>query len=233
MIVGTEEKIIHRCLTSVKDVLDKYLKGICISFNKHDKTASIIEEFAKINEIPLKLEYYEWKNFKDNRNHSLDLGRAFVEENHLSPERTYFLLLDADMILRKRKDEPLKLDLVNEHYHLQQETGGNVHDHARLIRSDSKAKCVRSCRYWDNLPGNSERCHALYIEDKNDGGNKSDKYDRDIRLLGEDLEEMPNDARSEFYLQQTYYNRANSKNPINTDDIETSLEYGFKRIKDQ
>src|SRR5207237_4508427 len=49
-----------------------------------------------------------------------------------------------------------------------------------------------------------EKLAGLVIVDLNDGGSKSDKGSRDIRLLNAGLEEEPNNERYMFYLAQTY-----------------------------
>ena len=45
---------------------------------------------------------------------------------------------------------------------------------------------------------------TLEIDDRDDGGCKSDKYERDLRLLHLDLDDDIDDERSLFYLGQTY-----------------------------
>jgi len=60
--------------------------------------------------------------------------------------------------------------------------------------------------------------------DHGDGGCKSDKYPRDIRLLKEDLVEMPNDARTHFYLGQTYLCMRDWPNAIQT--LKRRIEIG-------
>lgn len=44
---------------------------------------------------------------------------------------------------------------------------------------------------------------ALVIEHFADGGSRSDKFERDARLLRADLERDPGNARAVFYLAQT------------------------------
>jgi tetratricopeptide (TPR) repeat protein len=62
------------------------------------------------------------------------------------------------------------------------------------------------------------------LTDHGDGGCKADKYPRDIRLLKEDLEEMPNDARTHFYLGQTYLCMRDWPNAIAT--LKRRIEIG-------
>jgi len=44
----------------------------------------------------------------------------------------------------------------------------------------------------------------IWIDDRNDGGCKADKYTRDRTLLEKELEEQPQNVRTVFYLAQTY-----------------------------
>ena len=41
---------------------------------------------------------------------------------------------------------------------------------------------------------------SIWIDDIGDGGSKGDKFERDIRLLKQGLEEEPNNGRYYFYL---------------------------------
>jgi hypothetical protein len=49
----------------------------------------------------------------------------------------------------------------------------------------------------------------LFIDDIGDGGSKSDKYERDIRLLSKGLEDEPTNGRYMFYLANSYFDIAN------------------------
>jgi tetratricopeptide (TPR) repeat protein len=89
---------------------------------------------------------------------------------------------------------------------LKQANGSLVYFNVRMLRCSEPWICKGATHEaWTCPP---ERITAHFDEpvlaDRNDGGCKSDKYPRDVRLLLQDLEEMPNDARTLFYLGQTY-----------------------------
>jgi tetratricopeptide (TPR) repeat protein len=67
--------------------------------------------------------------------------------------------------------------------------------------------------YWDGacLPLGKDVCH---IDDHNDGGCKSDKFERDLTLLLKGLEEDPTNVRYMFYVAQTYHSLGNNEKAI-------------------
>jgi tetratricopeptide (TPR) repeat protein len=62
----------------------------------------------------------------------------------------------------------------------------------------------------------------LFITDIGDGGSKSDKVERDIRLLKGDLEENDKNPRSLFYLANTYFD---------SNQLDEAIPYYLKRIE--
>jgi tetratricopeptide (TPR) repeat protein len=62
----------------------------------------------------------------------------------------------------------------------------------------------------------------MFIRDIGDGGAKSDKFERDIRLLTNGIKEDPNNVRYYFYLANTYCDNG---------DYEKAIETYKKRIK--
>ena len=56
----------------------------------------------------------------------------------------------------------------------------------------------------DGKPADPGAIESLVIDDRDDGGSKSDKGSRDIRLLRQGLIDEPNNERYMFYLAQTY-----------------------------
>jgi hypothetical protein len=73
--------------------------------------------------------------------------------------------------------------------------------------------------YIDTPSGN--RVHSfdkklLFISDIGDGGSKSDKSERDIRLLLKGIEEQPNSDRYHFYLANTYFDSGRFDEAIET-----------------
>jgi hypothetical protein len=61
----------------------------------------------------------------------------------------------------------------------------------------------------ENIPS-----EIIRIDDKNDGGCKADKFERDIRLLTEEVEEQPTNARSHFYLARSLHDAGRIQHAI-------------------
>ncbi len=82
MIVKDESKVIRRCLSSVKNMIDYW---VIVDTGSTDGTQNIIKEYLK--EIPGRLVERPWVDFAHNRNEALALARGHGD---------YFLIIDAD-----------------------------------------------------------------------------------------------------------------------------------------
>ena len=136
----------------------------------------------------------EWRDFGHNRTELLKLAKGRAD---------YLLLIDADMTVTY--DRTSLLDLAADSYLLR-------HDEPveywikRLVRGD------RDWRYEGRThehiltepPDVATKSDAIVIHHHADGGSRSDKFERDLRLLAADLRDDPANARSVFYLAQTY-----------------------------
>jgi hypothetical protein len=95
-----------------------------------------------------------------------------------------------------------------------QVAGHLEYPNCRLVRMDHPWKCLGvTHEYWDGLTTALPRS-VCWIEDQNDGGCKSDKFERDARLLEKGLEENPTNERYMFYLAQTYHSLGRWKDSI-------------------
>ena len=211
MIVRNESAIIQRLLTSVLGFADEYC--ICDT-GSTDNTIEVIENFG-----PLKGRVYSepFVNFEVSRNHALEEARKTGAD--------YILLLDADMILQV--DPTFDKNSLNVPvYTLFQESGnGMIYTNVRLVRGDAVP-----CRYvgvtheyFDSAGfAIGEIRQGLRIRDVGDGGAKSDKFARDIRLLEEELRENPDNVRYRFYLANSFFD---------TRQYETAIEHYTTRVK--
>lgn len=214
MIIKNESKIILRCLNSVKDICD-YMT-ICDT-GSTDNTRELVNEFFEQNKSKFKgiLYSHEWKNFGYNRSLSLDVAKK--------TGATYILTIDADMIMTIKpgfKKKKLKADS----YRLAQQHPDLFYYNTRIMHTKFNWKCVGvTHEYYDaDRPTKSENLDTLLIIDMNDGGSKSDKFERDIKLLTQGLIDEPNNVRYMFYLAQTY---------TDIGDYNKGLEWYTKRIK--
>jgi glycosyltransferase involved in cell wall biosynthesis len=202
MIVKNESAIIERCLTKTQGFVD----CICIcDTGSKDNTVEIIENYLKKNNIPGKVYQHTWKNFGHNRTLSVQAAQEMLPEIGFSLDKTYLLLLDADMLLEFPKDFD-KRQLTLGGYLLKQKNGVLSYDNMRLILASLPWTCVGPTHeFWRcTAPHSQQRLDSIWIDDRNDGGCKSDKFERDVRLLTQGLLEEPDNVRYMFYLAQSY-----------------------------
>jgi len=214
MIVKNESRIITRLLESVLPIIDTYV--ICDT-GSTDDTPNIIREYLDSKGIHGEVIHEAFQNFGYNRTFALKSAKD---------KATYALLLDADMIF---KIEPSfnKQSLTADSYQIIQKGGSLSYYNTRLIRLDINATCVcPTHEYYDLPPGSrNEKLDSIWINDIGDGGSKSDKFERDIRLLKKGIEEEPNgksNGRYYFYLANSYFN---------TGKHEESIPYYRRRIE--
>ena len=190
MIVKNESKIIERCLTSALPFIDSW----CITdTGSTDGTETLIKNFFEARGVPGTIAHAKFEDFAQARNASLNAARAF-------PGWDYALLIDADMILEGTLD---KRTLTAPAYHVIQGDGVKEWSNVRLLRRDAPALYVSVTHEFLSVEGVQD-ISSFKIVDVNDGGSKSDKVERDIRLLTEGLRKEPNNGRYMFYLAQTY-----------------------------
>jgi tetratricopeptide (TPR) repeat protein len=213
MIVKNESKIITRLLTSVLPIINSYC--ICDT-GSTDNTVELIETFFKESNIPGKIVYEPFKNFAHNRNFALKSCIGMSD---------FVLLLDADMILDIRGFNKDKLVNHDSFYILQ----GNeefYYQNVRIVRNNGLYNYAGVTHEYINTPPNNRYTmfekNELFIIDVGDGGAKSDKFVRDIRLLTQGLIDEPNNERYFFYLANSYHDHG---------DFEKAIESYEKRIE--
>ncbi len=218
-MVKNEEKIIERLIRSTLNVCD----AICVcDTGSTDKTCEIVERLKEeLAPIPVGLYHDSWQNFGHNRSLSFTNGQDFCNKLGWNPKDTYGLLLDGDMVLKV--GPTFNKDMLTDGGYLMIQSNSSIDYHnTRLVRFSDSWKCVGvTHEYWDG-PGRTELPKdMIYIHDIGDGGCKSDKFERDIRLLTEGIEKEPNNERYHFYLAQSYKD---------TNQHEKSIEFYKKRI---
>jgi glycosyltransferase involved in cell wall biosynthesis len=197
LMIKNESKILKRCLEAVEKLVDCFC--ICDT-GSTDNTVEIANDFLSTRKGCLTVE--PWQNFGHNRTVSFQNAQTYLKENNWDLNNTYGLLLDADMVFMAGKLKGQKLTSTG--YKLIQLNGALEYYNTRLVRMDFPWKCVSvTHEYWDG-PCDSLSKDICYIDDRNDGGCKHDKFERDQRLLEKGLEDEPTNVRYMFYLAQTY-----------------------------
>jgi tetratricopeptide (TPR) repeat protein len=213
MIVKNESKIIERLLTSVLPMIDSYC--ICDT-GSTDNTIQLINDFFRNRDISGKIVVEPFKDFGYNRTFALQQCIGM-------PDADYLLLLDADMILEIPEDlspTQFKENLKYEVYHLFQGSRSFFYKNVRLIKN------IPGMSYWgvtheylkphENAVYFTIPMNQLFINDVGDGGSKTEKFIRDIRLLKKGLEENPNNDRYTFYLGNSYKDAGQYEDAIET-----------------
>ena len=219
MIVRNESKILFRLFDSVIDLIDAYC--ICDT-GSTDNTKELIKEYFEKKGKPGKIIEEPFRDFGYNRTVALKACESMENVD-------YILLLDADMILEKNSKlsiEEVKSMIVDDAYYIYQGSPQFFYKNVRVVKNN--IGCTYKApthEYLNTLPGTKYghiQRDVLFINDVGDGGSKSDKTDRDIRLLLKGLEDEPNNDRYTFYLANSYRDKG---------DNLTAIEYYKKRIE--
>lgn len=199
LMVKNESRIIERCLGALESAVD----AVCVvDTGSTDTTVELAKAWMTgrtglVAGIP-------WVNFGVSRSASFAVAHAFVrDELKWDLKETYGLLLDADMIFHPGTLRTTDLTAIG--YTIVQRAGSLEYPNCRLVRMDYPWKCVGvTHEYWDG-PTTKLPPSVCWIEDRNDGGCKSDKFERDARLLEAGIVAEPGNVRYYFYLGQTYH----------------------------
>ena len=212
MIVKNESKIITRLMESVLPLIDTYC--ICDT-GSTDNTVELINTFFAEKNIPGKVVNEPFKDFAHNRTFALQACAGMSD---------YVLLLDADMILEINRFDKNRLREADS-FCLLQGNESFYYQNMRIVKNNGLYKYLGVTHEHVSTPPGNHNVNIgkdeLFIRDVGDGGSKSDKFERDIRLLLEGLKAEPNNVRYHFYLANSY------KDSGHWDE---AIEYYHKRI---
>lgn len=192
-IIKNEMANLPRACASVADHVTSV---IILDTGSTDGSQEYIRKFFEERKIFCRVYDGEFKDFATSRNKALALARS------LDFFWDYCLFMDADMELVVEAPLPL---LTHESYTLIQKQGDLAYSNMRLLaaRSDAIYHGVTHEYLGTNdqaiLPDN-----IWWFKDHATGSNRPEKYERDKRLLEGYLKHHPTDARTLFYLAQTY-----------------------------
>lgn len=221
MIVKDEEAIIERCLDSAAPLINGLF---IVDTGSLDQTIKKIEGWSHRNShVKVHVQRSVFVNFAVNRTECLE-NASNVFPNC---KANLFLLMDADMILcfdaaNKSVICNYLMTHIDENdvsvaFHLQQRTSTLAYNNTRLITNDDswQYKGVTHEYVCSNNPNQRTIIvdpKLLSIKDIGDGGCKSDKFTRDIKLLSTALKEDKNETlrpRYLFYLARSYMDVGN------------------------
>ena len=213
MIVKNESKIITRMFDSVLSVIDSYC--ICDT-GSTDNTVEIIQEYFSKKSIPGKVVIEPFKNFCHNRNFALQSCVGLSD---------YVLLMDADMKLDIRNFDKNMLKEYDS-FNILQGNNDFYYYNMRIVKNNALYSYTGVTHEYINTPSGNHNHNmeksTIFINDLGDGGCKSNKFERDIKLLLDGIKEEPKNDRYHFYLANTYHD---------TNQLEEAINYYKKRIE--
>jgi tetratricopeptide (TPR) repeat protein len=219
MIVKNESKVILRLLNSIISIIDSYC--ICDT-GSTDNTIELIENFFNEKNIKGIIVTEPFKDFGYNRTFALNSCIGL-------PDADYLLLMDADMVLKinpKLCTKNFRKSLTKDAYYIFQGSDSFFYKNIRILKNNPEFSYWGVTHEYVKLTSGAISQELdkdlLFIIDIGDGGSKSDKFERDIRLLLKGLEDIPNNDRYTFYLANSYYSIEN---------FEKAIEYYKKRIE--
>lgn len=201
LMIKNESKIIERCIGRALEHVD----AVCIlDTGSTDDTVEICNKFLESSGKPFKVSVEPFKDFGYNRSVSFQKAQELCKELEWDAETTYAMAVDADMIIKPSPEfKDYKLSVPG--YRSIQTNGHLKYYNVRFMKCSYDWKCVGvTHEYWSGDPTDKIPFEIFHIQDVNDGGCKSDKFERDIRLLTEDLKTDPTNGRTHFYLAQSY-----------------------------
>ncbi len=206
MIVKDESKVIKRCLSSVREIIDYW---VIVDTGSTDDTKKIIREYLR--DIPGELHEHEWVDFEHNRNAALELARNKCD---------YILCMDADDMfefslsfdkcaLNRECYMILCCDPVVNSYRLlviNNDQGwrwvGVLHEELQISRPVSGGILSRVIK--NGLLRDGQR-----MQDPK-------RYLKDALLLEKAFQKDPTNSRTVFYLAQSY---------LTANDLTLALKY--------
>jgi glycosyltransferase involved in cell wall biosynthesis len=191
-MIKNEAPVIRRMLASVLPYIDSWC--ICDT-GSTDGTQEIIREM--LGHLPGELLSHPWANFGHNRSMAVAAARKWAD---------YSLIVDADLVLRV-DGEPVwfRNQLTADAYEIRYANGLD-YTNTRIINNDHEWKYIGVTHEYIMSPTarDTGEFREVSLIDFADGTNRKDKFRRDIILLDEDRKRNPDNARTIFYLAQSY-----------------------------
>ena len=197
MIVRNEAHIVREVLDAVAPYISSW---VIVDTGSDDGTQDVIREHLAALGIPGELHERPWVNFGHNRTEALELAQGHGD---------YIWVMDADDMLHGTPDfTGLDADL----YLMLIGVRAIRYWRHQLFRDGARVRyvgVVHELAQCDDDAYVAARLEGEYfIESRRLGARNQDqreKYSRDAALLLAEVERNPDDARSVFYLAQSYF----------------------------
>ncbi len=218
MIVKNEAKVIKRCLSSVKPLIDYW---VISDTGSTDGTQEIIREFMQ--DIPGELIERPWVDFAHNRNEVLNQSKG---------KGDFLLFIDGDEWL-EISDSFQMPDFSKDCYVASVRVGnGSVYQRVLLINNRIPWKwegvlhediCPEKINGYEFLKG------LVNVSNTADGFRSSDpkKYQKDAAVLKAAFEKEPDNCRYAYYLAQCYEEGQDYELAIEMFRKRASMEHGW------
>ena len=227
MIVKNEAKVVPRLFRSLKDYVDYY---VIVDTGSTDETIELIRREMASYGIEGEVHERPWVNFGVNRQQALELALA-------ANKTDWLLFIDADEELGVsdtkfyEKLEPGQSYELEKHHreiryavpHLvnvrsaRYRWEGPVHNYLVVVEGDERRE-LRKDVWIVYHHAEGAKSHALTQEEK---------FLRDAKLLEDELARNPNDARSQFYLAQSYRDAGRFEEALAEYKKRASMESGW------
>jgi tetratricopeptide (TPR) repeat protein len=189
LIVRDEAGVVENCIDSVKDRIDYWV--ICDTGSR-DGTPEIVQQ--RLAGIAGELHHDRWRDFGHNR--TLLMRRA-------RDRADYLLLMDADWTLEAAENA---FDGLTADSYLVTHAGATEYKNKLLVKGDLDWRYEGVVHEY--ITSDQERtCESLAgvrVHMHGAGGERTGRWERDRELLTAQIKRNPQDARSVFYLAQTY-----------------------------
>jgi len=201
LMIKNESSIIERCIGNSIHMVDAIS---ILDTGSTDNTIEVCKAYLTAAGKPFRISVHPFKTFGHNRTVSFVEAQELCKSLEWDSTTTYVLALDADMILTST---PAFIDfnMTQNGYRMIQKNGNLKYYNTRFMKCSYPWKCIGATHeYWSGDPSDNIPFEVCYINDIGDGGCKSDKFERDIRLLCQEIVEDPQNGRAHFYLAQSY-----------------------------
>jgi tetratricopeptide (TPR) repeat protein len=195
MIVRNEAHIVQELLDSVAPYVSSW---VIVDTGSDDGTQDVVRKYMTRRGIPGELYERPWRNFGLNRTEALTLAQGHGD---------YIWVMDADDTIVGTPDfTQLGADI----YFLRIDDASGIYWYPLLFRDGVRVRYVgvtHETAEWDDRYVDARLEGEYHIEDRHLSSRNlsGQKYERDRDLLLAEIERNPEDARSVFYLAQSYF----------------------------